>query len=108
GQVGLGAYFSTKDKAPVDKVDPQLLAASQKAQNAATFGLSPEQLALSRGQIETNRRDVMANINQMSGGNAGMGIANSRLAGLDANQSNLGLAVADQALQQQKQQYADN
>jgi hypothetical protein len=107
-QGGLGVYFASKDKMPVDKVDPQLLEARNRAQQNATFGFTPELMAQQKARIESNRRGVVGNISQFSGGNVGMAVGNSRMATIDANQSNLALAAASQQSQQQKQGYADN
>jgi hypothetical protein len=107
GQVGLGIWQGAKAKAPIDHIDPSLINAVQQAQQRATYGFDQNTLAANRNQITTNMRNVMGNISNTSAGDAGMGIANSRLAAIDANMSNLNLASADATLKGQKQEYAD-
>lgn len=108
GQIGFGAFEGMKDKMPVDHVDPQLKQAQERAMQEATFGFTPGQYAYQTNAVERNRRDVVGNVSQFSGGNIGTAIGNTRMATIDANQANLGIASADAQLKQQKQGYADN
>lgn len=107
GQTGLGLAQLYGRKRPVGQVDAQLLKQQSEALNEAKTGLSPEENAIARQDIENTRRADVKNIIGLSGGSAGTALSNIGAAGSRANRGLLDLGVKDQQLKRAKQQRAD-
>lgn len=107
GQTGLGLAQLYGRKRPIGSIDAQLLKQQQEALTDATTGLSPEENALARQDIENVRRADVKNIIGLSGGNAGVALANIGTAGTRAQRGLLDLGVRNERLKMAKKQRAD-
>lgn len=106
-QTAIGLGMTAGKKAPVDKVDSQLIKQQQEALDQSKTGFSLAERAVAENAIEMNRRANVYNITNLAGGDAGTAIAASRSANLGANQSVLSMVAQDAEIQRQKQNRAD-
>jgi len=105
-QAGYGLQQLTKDKRPVDKLDPAYNQLTNEAIAASRYGYSPAQRALLEQQITQGRIGQQAQINQLAGGNAAVGLTNSRAAINKEMMNRLQLASEDERLRMEKAQVA--
>lgn len=105
-QAGYGLQQLMKDKRPIDKLDPAFSTLTDEAIAASKYGYSPAQKALLNQQITQGRIGQQAQINQLAGGNAAVGLANSRAAINSEMNKRLQMASEDERLRAQKAQYA--
>lgn len=105
-QAGYGLSQLMKDKRPVDRLDPAFSQLTDEAIAASKYGYSPAQRALLNQQITQGRIGQQAQINQLAGGNAAVGLANARAAINSEMNKRLQMASEDERLRMQKAQYA--
>jgi hypothetical protein len=105
-QAGYGLQQLMKDKRPIDKLDPAYDQLTNEAIAASKYGYSPAQRALLEQQITQGRIGQQAQINQLAGGNAAVGLTNSRAAINKEMMNRLQLASEDERLRMQKAQVA--
>lgn len=105
-QAGYGLQQLMKDKRPIRKLDPAFSQLTDEAIAASKYGYSPAQRALLNQQITQGRIGQQAQINQLAGGNAAVGLANSRAAINSEMNKGLQMASEDERLRSQKAQYA--
>jgi hypothetical protein len=105
-QAGYGLQQLMKDKRPIDKLDPAYDQLTNEAIAASRYGYSPAQRALLEQQITQGRIGQQAQINQLAGGNAAVGLTNSRAAINKEMMNRLQLASEDERLRMQKAQVA--
>lgn len=106
-QAGFGLQQLLKDKRPVGRIDPAFNQATEQALLQSKYGYTPEQAALLSGQITQGRVAQTAGINAMAGGNAAVGLTNTRAAINQEVANRLKMASEDERLRMQKQQYAN-
>lgn len=105
-QAGYGLQQLMKDKRPIRKLDPAFSQLTDEAIAASKYGYSPAQRALLNQQITQGRIGQQAQINQLAGGNAAVGLANARAAINSEMRNRLQVASEDERLRMQKAQYA--
>jgi hypothetical protein len=101
-QAGYGLSQLMKDKRPIDKLDPAYNQLTNEAIAASKYGYSPAQKALLEQQITQGRIGQQAQINQLAGGNAAVGLTNSRAAINKEMMNKLQLASEDERLRMEK------
>lgn len=108
-QVGQGLKsLNDSGSRPIDQIDADFAATVERAKTDALSGMSPIERSVAERNIERTRRAGIQSIVGLSGGSAGTALANIGAAGLRADESNLNLSAASEALRLQKQAYADN
>jgi hypothetical protein len=105
-QAGYGLSQLMKDKRPIDKLDTAYNQLTNEAIAASKYGYSPAQKALLEQQITQGRIGQQAQINQLAGGNAAVGLTNSRVAINKEMMNKLQLASEDERIRMQKAQVA--
>ena len=105
-QAGYGLSQLMKDKRPIDKLDPAYNQLTNEAIAASKYGYSHAQKALLAKQITQGRIGKQAQINQLAGGNAAVGLTNSRAAINKEMMNKLQLASEDERIRMQKAQVA--
>lgn len=113
-QAGLGLAGTLSEKRPQDQVSPQFyegkkdaLIAENNAAQDALYGMSPEQMAQVKGEVNTNRASDYANIDA-STGNTSAGFGQKRVASFNAGKNLVDLAVQNEQIKQQKKIYANS
>ncbi len=101
-QAGYGLSQLMKDKRPIDKLDPAYNQLTNEAIAASKYGYSPAQKALLEQQITQGRIGQQAQINQLAGGNAAVGLTNARAAINKEMMNRLQLASEDERLRMEK------
>lgn len=109
GQMVLGNRGLKGQVRPVDNavIDPTYNTAVNRAQQDASFGLTPEQNFIANQEINNARRDAMAKGVNFAGGSGVQAFNLNRAAINDAWKNKLGLTVANQEARMSKQKYAD-
>ena len=109
GQAVAGGRMLAGEKRPIDKftIDRTYNAAVNRAQQEATFGLTPEQKFMAEQDIANARRDAMAQGVNYAGGSGTQAFNLNRAAINDAWKNKLGLTQADTEARMNKQKYAD-
>lgn len=106
-QAGYGLQQLLKDKRPIGQIDPAYNKATEQALMESKYGYSPAQAAMLNGQITQGRVAQVAGINAIAGGNAAVGLNNSRAAINSEVANRLKMASEDERLRMQKTQYAN-
>lgn len=106
-QAGYGLQQLLKDKRPIGQIDPAYNRATEQALAQSKYGYSPEQAAMLNNQITQGRVAQVAGINAIAGGNAAVGLNNSRAAINSEVANRLKMASEDERLRMQKTQYAN-
>lgn len=106
-QAGYGLQQLLKDKRPIGQIDPAYNKATEQALMESKYGYSPEQAAMLNNQITQGRVAQVAGINAIAGGNAAVGLNNSRAAINSEVANRLKMASEDERLRMQKTQYAN-
>lgn len=107
-QTAGGLSYLLNSKRPIDQVDPTFQNQVNQSIKNASYGYTPEQKALLNNQGIENRNSELANVRNLSGGNAGEALLNSRAVFNDYNQNKLKQASDDEMLRMQKQNSANN
>lgn len=81
--------------------------AENNAAQDALYGMSPEQMAQVKGEVNTNRASDYANIDA-STGNTSAGFGQKRVASFNAGKNLVDLAVQNEQIKQQKKIYANS
>lgn len=111
GQAGIGLMQAQKAKMPTyagTKGDPAIEAQYQQAASQQNYGLSPAEYSAAANRIQSQQSNVQRNLANITGGNLGAMVANSRLAAIDTNRANLDLEAADERMRLAKQSRTDN
>lgn len=108
-QAGLGLSQLLADgKRPVDMLDPDFEKSVTDAIDESKFGLSDQQRTYASNGIERNRRNGIADIVNLSGGNSGTALANINSANIAADDQMTGLSIQSENLRLNKKKYADS
>lgn len=110
GQFGAGMAMSINNQKhkPTYAVDPTLLQRQQQAIQSEKFGFTPQEYSQATQQIANNNANVFNQINDVSGGDVGLNVANSRLAALDTNNAFMSLAAQNEQVRQAKVNRTDD
>ncbi len=103
-QLALGvSQLQKQGKRPVDEIPKDYLDSISKVGKNSDYGLTPQNLAQSRRDIELNRRRDVQMGNSAAGGDAISTMNYAKLAGINANDSLSNLGIENEKLKQAKQ-----